>query len=927
MMKNYLKMFGLIAILLVASVSHAQYCTPTISPSATTYLNYVKINNGDVLNNTSANDGYKYTTDGNIILTTGSAYRFDLGVADPSVGEYKRVHIWVDTNQDGDFEDAGEELLNFTFENNTAANLGFSNKPVGTFENSGSSRMRIAFRSSNTAMPNPILPCDSFTEGEVEDFLVELQGLYCAPAVATSATSYVNYFKINDGALLDNTTGNDGYSYTPDSNIKLVTGNSYKFNFGVADPTAKAYKRIHVWVDKNNDGDFIDAGEEIFSWTGANTTADLGFSNKSIGVFSQSGNTRMRIAFGSSDAAMPNAMDPCGTYADAEIEDYSVIMQADYCTPALSPSTTSYISYFQIDNGAVLDNTSGNVGYEDHTGSNITLNSGGSYRFSFGTGNPAAGANKRVAIWIDKNQDNDFTDTDELVFSWTGAYTGVDAAFSNKPIGAFTLTGSTRMRIAMRSSDSPMPDEIGPCDTFTDGEIEDFSIVFPDPIPLLTAESESDVFVSDNIPYSTNGTPHTYRIPSIVTTNNGTLLAIADARYESAADIPALVDLHVRRSLDKGVSWGSPSPIVIPTGHGGDACTVIDKTNGRIFVFYAYSENSTIWTSNGDPNSPNCLRSRYLYSDDDGVTWSTPVDLTAALYKAGDSSYWASAGTGIQLRNGTLVIPIGVVRSGKIYGGLLYSTDHGATWNRSLTNSFDKFDENTLVELNDGRIMVNARNHYGNGTRAITYTSDLGATWSPVVFDSELTDPICQGNIMRYTSTLDGYDKNRILFSNASSTSSRTDGALRISYDEGQTWAYSKLYQTGSSAYSNIAILPDGKIGVFYESDNYAKIKFKKFSLEDLTDSTDSFTALGVEDVNGLNNGVSLYPNPVESILNVKTLGKAEVKIFNVLGKNVYVGSLNQGDKEVDLSNFKSGLYFVKIKNEMGISNFKIIKK
>ena len=229
-----------------------------------------------------------------------------------------------------------------------------------------------------------------------------------------------------------------------------------------------------------------------------------------------------------------------------------------------------------------------------------------------------------------------------------------------------------------------------------------------------------------------------------------------------------------------------------------------------------------------------------MFSDDDGVTWSTPIDSTADLYKSGDNSYWASGGNGIQLRNGTLVIPIAVVRSGTIYGGLLYSEDTGETWNRSETNSYDRFDENTIVELNDGRIMVNARNHYDNGTRLITYTSDLGTTWESYSFDSTLIDPICQGNILRYTSTLDGFEKDRILFSNPGSTSARVDGTLRISYDEGQSWAHSKLYQTGDSNYSCITILPDGKIGVFYEV-NHSLLRFKRFSLEDLTDNTDTY--------------------------------------------------------------------------------------
>lgn len=511
------------------------------------------------------------------------------------------------------------------------------------------------------------------------------------------------------------------------------------------------------------------------------------------------------------------------------------------CEPTLSASTTSYLNYFKINDGSILNHTSGNVGYENNNATSAILISGSSYKFNFGIGDPVNGLYKRVNIWIDKNQDGDFLDSDEEILAWDGQNTTDDLQFSNKTIGTISLTGTTKMRIAMRSSNSTIS-TITPCATFTDGEIEDYSIKIlasPEPLVSLIPEVTHDLFTGSGTTFATDGIPHTFRIPSLVITKKGTLLAIGDGRLNSNADVPNRINFYIRRSIDNGTTWGE-SIIISNTMYGGDACTVVDKTTGRIFVFFAYSQYKNIFESDGNPNSENCLRSQYVYSDDDGLTWSTHVDLTADLYKTGDNSYWASGGTGIQLRNGNLVIPIAVVRSGTIYGGLLYSTDHGETWLRSKTNSFDKFDENTLVELNNGRIMINARNHYGTGTRLVTYTSDLGTTWEPYSFDSTLIDPICQGNIMRYTSTLDGYVKDRILFSNPGNTSSRVDGTLRISYDEGKTWAYSKLYQSGDSDYSCIAILPDGKIGILYEV-NHSLLRFKRFNLGDLTDNSDTY--------------------------------------------------------------------------------------
>lgn len=533
----------------------------------------------------------------------------------------------------------------------------------------------------------------------------------------------------------------------------------------------------------------------------------------------------------------------CSTASEDQVETLIVppTSLVEYCEPSLSTSTSSYINNFKINGGAILNHTSDNVGFETNSTSDVSLVSNYSYTFNFGIGDPAKGSQKRVHIWIDKNQDNDFTDPGEEIFTWNGANTTDDLLFSNKPIGIISLLGKTRMRIAMRSSNGSIS-AITPCATFTDGEIEDYTIKIlaaPEPLASLIPEVTHDLFTGSGTTFATDGIPHTFRIPSLVTTKNGTLLAIGDGRLNSNADVPARIDFYIKRSTDNGTTWGE-SIVISNTQYGGDACTVVDKTTGRIFIFYAYSQFKNIFSSNGNPNSVDCLRSQYIFSDDDGLTWSTPVDLTADLYQSGDNSYWASGGSGIQLRNGTLVVPIAIVRSGVIYGGLLYSLDHGETWVRSQTNSFDKFDENTIVELNDGRIMINARNHYGNGTRLVTYTSDLGTTWEPYSFDPTLIDPICQGNITRYTSILDGFEKNRILFSNPGNTSARIDGTLRISYDEGQTWAYSKLYQVGDSNYSCITILPNGKIGVLYEV-NHSLLRFKRFSLEDLTDNTDLY--------------------------------------------------------------------------------------
>ncbi|MDD7915293.1 GEVED domain-containing protein [Polaribacter ponticola] len=919
-----------------------EYCEPTIPMSTTSYINNFKVSTagtstGDFLNHASANVGYENITDSDFTLISGTNYGFNIGVGDGASTTHKRVHVWIDMNGDKDFDDAGELIFSYAG-GNTSGDLGFGSKGIGVVQKEGITRMRVALVAADGAI-SAINPCDDFTGGEVQDYkvnllLTELAPEYCEPTVPMTASSYINNFKVSgaDGDIINRASTNVGYENITDSDISLKSDTAYRFDIGVGDAATTTHKRVHVWIDMNGDKDFDDAGELIFSWAGANTGGNLGFSGKNIGSVVTAGESRMRIAMLAADAEI-DAVGPCDDFTGGEVQDYKIMLiagEAVSCdVSSMTASTTSFLDYMKISqsgDGDKLNHTSGNDGYINITDNNTTLNASTSYRFNFGVGNPAAASNKRVHIWIDKNKDGDFADGGEDIFNWTGGNTTEDLQFSGKTIGDFTTYGTYTMRVALRSSDDAIP-AINPCETFTDGEFEDYQITIEAPIPpleLMTPEVDLDLFVGDGIAASVNGTPHTYRIPSLVTTKDGTLLAVTDARYENASDVPGVIDMFVRRSTDNGATWDNP--ITIKTDHGGDACTVVDKTTGRIFVFYAYSEFSTIFQSNGDPSNPATLRSQYKYSDDDGLTWSAAIDLTADLYRPSvEKSFWASAGTGIQLRNGTLVIPIAVVRNdNKIFGSLLYSTDNGATWNRSQNNSFINFDENTIVELNDGRIMINARNHYGTGTRLVTYTDDLGTTWEDYTFDDTLVDPISQGNILRYTSTLDGFDKDRILFSNSGNSGSRVDGTMRISYDEGQTWAHSKLYQSGFSAYSSMAILPDGKIGVLYETNGYKTIRFRKFSLEALTDSSDTYV-LGVDDLTS-DKGVSLYPNPMENKLNIKTSITSEVSIYNVVGKLVLRNKVRENNKELDVSHLKRGVYIVRIKNDLGVKNSKIIK-
>ena len=188
-----------------------------------------------------------------------------------------------------------------------------------------------------------------------------------------------------------------------------------------------------------------------------------------------------------------------------------------------------------------------------------------------------------------------------------------------------------------------------------------------------------------------------------------------------------------------------------------------------------------------------------------------------------------------------MVIPCNHVIGTEATNHVIYSDDHGKTWH--LGGSTDpKTDENQLVELSDGSLMLNIRNYREQGHRGISLSKDGGLTWSPVVSDPILIEPVCMASLIRYTE-IPQFTKNRLLFSNPATQNERIKMTVRLSYDEGKTWPVAKLLNPGPSAYSCLAVLPDGQIGCFYERGDhsaYEKVTFARFSLEWLTDGADS---------------------------------------------------------------------------------------
>lgn len=251
------------------------------------------------------------------------------------------------------------------------------------------------------------------------------------------------------------------------------------------------------------------------------------------------------------------------------------------------------------------------------------------------------------------------------------------------------------------------------------------------------------------------------------------------------------------------------------------------------------------------------MRCFYLRSDDDGVTWTKPVEITATFDRFRPEYDWrviaTGPGHGIQLRPGRLLVPVWLSTSktsphGPAVASTIYSDDHGRTWQRGDIAVPEHFgpSETAAVELSDGRVMLNVRNRGATNRRLVLFSNDGATNWSAPQFDDALTEPVCMAGLVRWpTVETNSTPVQHILFSNpASGTRDRRNLTVRLSEDDGRTWSASRVLEPGPSAYSDLAVLPDGTILCFYERGRgaakrsaYGALTLARFNLEWLAPS------------------------------------------------------------------------------------------
>ena len=356
----------------------------------------------------------------------------------------------------------------------------------------------------------------------------------------------------------------------------------------------------------------------------------------------------------------------------------------------------------------------------------------------------------------------------------------------------------------------------------------------PDSSGKATAIVQTDLFKKGTEGYSC------YRIPAIIRSKKGTLLAFAEARKNGCGD-EENIDLVVKRSTDNGKTWSSMIKI---WDDGENTCgnpvPIVDESTGDIVLVMSWNLGTDDIGEINNGTSKDTRRVFVTRSTDDGLTWAGATEITASVK---DSAWgWFATGPchGIQLKKGAhagrLIVPCNYIEVGanrKQYCLVIYSDDQGHTWQRGATTpaSYLQPNESTVAELSDGKVMMNMR--CGTiKTRVVSVSNDAGASWVDIHPDYTLIEPVCQGSLL--AQEVKGV--HSLFFSNPASAT-RDHLSVRMSVDNGATWKKKYTVNEGKAAYSDLVMLPDEQIGIVYETgiaNPYEVIRFEVYALDDI---------------------------------------------------------------------------------------------
>ena len=340
-----------------------------------------------------------------------------------------------------------------------------------------------------------------------------------------------------------------------------------------------------------------------------------------------------------------------------------------------------------------------------------------------------------------------------------------------------------------------------------------------------------------------------YRIPGLATSNKGTLLGVYDVRHNNSADLQEYVEIGLSRSTDGGQTW---EKMRIPMSFGeheglpkaqngvGDPAILVDRKTGTIWIIAAWTHGMgngrAWWNSQPGMDMHHTAQLMLVKSDDDGKTWSEPINITEQVKDP--SWYFLLQGPGrcISMDDGTLVFASQYIGSDRIpNAGIIYSKDHGKTWHISSlarTNTT----ESQVAEIEPGVLMLNMRDNRG-GSRAVSTTTDMGKTWKEHVSSrTSLQEPVCMASLISVKAKDNVLGKDILLFSNPNDTKNRHSITIKASLDGGVTWLPENqlLLDAGWGwGYSCLTMIDKETVGILYES-SVAHMTFQAIKLKDI---------------------------------------------------------------------------------------------
>ncbi len=323
------------------------------------------------------------------------------------------------------------------------------------------------------------------------------------------------------------------------------------------------------------------------------------------------------------------------------------------------------------------------------------------------------------------------------------------------------------------------------------------------------------------------GNTQYYRIPTIMQTTDGGIIALTDNRHNNSNDLGNhKIDVVARKSMDNGLTWGDEITVAVGDGssdaaYGYGDPAIVRTLNGKLICLMAAGKASY---SSGQ------LHMGYSESTDNGATWSAPVDIYSSIIKPDGvtfQSVFTTAGKGVTFSNGRVAYAMNGKVNGTTNEYIIYSDDEGATWKLSTSAAFTGADESKLEIMNDNSLLVSVRrgsynSHANRGYNRTTgdASGDGINSWGTQGnWGSEMYANGCNADMMYYNRETENAGRPDVIFHTLTKTYStyRKDLRLYMSFDQGTTWKEAFQLQPGWAAYSSMQKLANGDLAIIFE--------------------------------------------------------------------------------------------------------------